>query len=238
MSVIKQAIIMAAGLGSRLKPLTLTTPKPLLKVNDKILIEALIENLSAKNIEKIFIVVGYQYEKFTYLTIKYPSVKLLFNENYAKHNNISSLYVAREYLENTIILDGDQIINNKAVLNFDTENSGYCATYINKFSKEWILETDNNRMIKTCHPHGYNQGYQLFSLSFWEKSQAALLKKYLEYEYIQQQNTNIYWDDVWRLHLENFRLKVFPIASKDIIEIDTLDELISIDKKYLHYADL
>lgn len=67
MHKVKKAIIMAAGFGSRLQPLTLTTPKPLIKVNGVRMIESVITGLEANGITEIYIVVGYLKEKFLFL---------------------------------------------------------------------------------------------------------------------------------------------------------------------------
>ena len=109
---------MASGLGTRLRPLTLTVPKPLLKVGGVVMIESIIDGLLANNISEIHIVTGYLKDCFAYLPDKYPNadIDLIFNEDYQKCNNISSLYVARNFLDETMIIDGDQIIRNQQVL--------------------------------------------------------------------------------------------------------------------------
>lgn len=118
MNKIKRAIIMASGLGTRLRPLTLTVPKPLLKVGGVVMIESIINGLLANNISEIHIVTGYLKDCFAYLPDKYPNadIDLIFNEDYQECNNISSLYAARNFLDETMIIDGDQIIKNQEVL--------------------------------------------------------------------------------------------------------------------------
>ena len=118
MNKIKRAIIMASGLGTRLRPLTLTVPKvpkPLLRVRGVVMIESIIDGLLANNISEIHIVTGYLKDCFAYLPDKYPNadIDLIFNEHYQECNNISSLYVARNFLDETMIIDGDQIIRNQ-----------------------------------------------------------------------------------------------------------------------------
>lgn len=112
MESVKRAIIMAAGMGKRMMPLTVDTPKPLIKVHGTPMIETIIIGLRQNNIAEIYIVAGYLHDKFEYLVMKYPGVVIIKNPYYEVSNNISSLYVARDYLENAMILDGDQIINN------------------------------------------------------------------------------------------------------------------------------
>ena len=116
MHKVEKAIIMAAGLGNRMHPITLNTPKPLVKVNGIRMIDTVIKGLHINGIYEIYIVVGYLKEQFEALEDEYPGVKLISNPYFDTCNNISSLYVARNYIENAIILDGDQIIYNPAIL--------------------------------------------------------------------------------------------------------------------------
>ena len=113
---VKKAIIMAAGLGSRLRPITLHTPKPLINVNGQRIIDTIICALRDNGIDEIHIVVGYKKECFDTLLKEYTGIDLIENPYYDISNNVSSLYVAREYLDDCIILDGDQMIYNPDVL--------------------------------------------------------------------------------------------------------------------------
>ena len=116
MNKVKRAIIMAAGLGTRMKPVTLETPKPLIKVNGIRMIDTVIDALHKNGIYEIHIVVGYLKDRFSELLKDFPDVDIIENPYYDTCNNISSLYVARNYIEDSVILDGDQIIYNPDIL--------------------------------------------------------------------------------------------------------------------------
>ena len=135
MSKVNSAIIMAAGLGNRMHPLTLETPKPLIPVNGKRMIESIIESLIFNNITRIYAVVGYKKEQFYYLKKKY-GVELIDNPDFEKYNNISSLYVARDFIPESMILDGDQIINDPSVLCKEFSRSGYNAVWTDEETTE------------------------------------------------------------------------------------------------------
>lgn len=101
--IVERAIIMAAGIGQRLRPVTLTTPKPLVTVNGVCMIDTIIAALHENEIHEIYVVVGYLKEQFYEWAKKYNGITLIENPWYAECNNIASLYVAREYLNNAIV---------------------------------------------------------------------------------------------------------------------------------------
>lgn len=235
MNKVRRAIIMAAGYGSRMKPLTLTTPKPLIKVNGIPMIESVINALHDNSINEIYIVVGYLKEKFVYLTQKFDSIRLIENPYYQKYNNISSLYVAREYLEDVIILDGDQIINNSKILKPEFGFSGYNCVKINQPSDEWVMQVDKNKIVTKCFRDGSNSGYQLYSISRWSSEDGHRLKKLLEIEF-SKGNTNIYWDDIAMFcYPEQFKLGIYEMQSSDVLELDNIQQLAQVDSSYQKY---
>ena len=80
MNKVKRAIIMAAGKGERLRPVTLDVPKPLVKVNGVRMIDTIIDGLHANGIDEIHVVTGYMMEEFRVLKEKYPDIHLISNQ--------------------------------------------------------------------------------------------------------------------------------------------------------------
>lgn len=237
MSKVERAIIMAAGLGNRLNPITLTTPKPLIKVNGVRMIDTAISALHKNGITEIYVVVGYLKEQFKSLEKDYPGVVLLENQYYAECNNIASLYVARDYIENAIIMDGDQIIYNPEILSTDFDYSGYSSVWTDERTDEW-LQTVEKGFVTSCSRNGGKKGWQLYSVSRWNTDDGKKLKRHLEIEFEERKNRQIYWDDVAMFcYPEEYKLGIYPISKEDIVEIDNLRELAALDSYYRKYLE-
>ena len=103
--LVKRAIIMAAGIGKRMQPLTFTTPKPLVKVNGVRMIDTVVDGLNQNGINEIYVVVGHLKEQFYEWASDRGNVCIIENPYYDSCNNISSLYVAREHLSDCVILE-------------------------------------------------------------------------------------------------------------------------------------
>ena len=237
MTRVKRAVIMAAGRGERMRPLTLETPKPLVRVNGVRMIDTVIRSLRRSGIEEIWVVVGYKKEQFVPLEAEYPGLRLIENPYYRECNNISSLYVAREHIEDAMILDGDQIIYNDGILSPEFERSGYNAVWTDGPTKEWLLTVEDG-VVTGCSRTGGSGGWQLYSISRWTAADGRKLRRHLELEFEEKRNRQIYWDDVALFcHPEEYTLGIRPMAAADVREIDDLDELIAADPGYAQYAE-
>ena len=234
---VKRAIIMAAGIGKRMQPLTFETPKPMIEVKGQRMIDSVIKALHQNGITEIYIVVGYLKEKFEPLLNDYEGITLIENPYYDTCNNISSLYVAREHLSDVIILDGDQIIYNPDILQPEFERSGYNAIWTDGDTDEWLLTVEND-IVTHCSRTGGKKGWQLYSVSRWSAEDGARLKKHIETEFEQKKNRQIYWDDVAIFcYPKDYTLGIRPMQQGDILEIDAIGELALVDEKYKKYQE-
>ena len=127
---VERAVILAAGIGSRMKPITDNLPKPLVKVLGKRIIETSIDALLMAGINDIYIVCGYLAEKFQCLAEKYPNLKFIFNEHYKDSNNISSIISAGNLVENAYIIEGDLFLRNSQIITANQAETNYLVTKI------------------------------------------------------------------------------------------------------------
>ena len=233
--VVKRAIILAAGLGKRIQPVSFETPKPLITVNGNRMIDTVIDALKQNGITEIYIVIGHLKEKFNaYAGI--TGITLIENPYYLTSNNISSLYVARDYLEECMILDGDQIVRNSVALAPAFYRSGYNAVWTDHETNEWLMNVENG-IVKSCSRNGGSHGWQLYSVSRWSAKDGKMLRQCVEQEY-ESGHTDIYWDDVpLFLHSDKFRLGIHEMGPEDIVEIDGIEELAAEDAEYRKYLD-
>ena len=114
-------VILSAGMGTRLMPLTKEIPKPLLEVNGMTLLERMIKNLMAADINEFIVIVGYNKDKVIDLAPeleeKYSiTIKILENEKYDVTNTSVSTYIASKYIEDNaaddfILINGDNVVD-------------------------------------------------------------------------------------------------------------------------------
>ncbi len=115
-----QAIILAAGMGKRLKDLTKNNTKCMVEVNGVMLIDRLLRQLDAYNLKRIVIVVGYEGKKLIdYVNGRGVKTPVIFVDNpvYYKTNNIYSLFLAKNYLceEDTLLFESDLIVEDSVI---------------------------------------------------------------------------------------------------------------------------
>ena len=217
-----RAILLAAGMGTRLRPLTLTTPKSLVEVNGKPMLERQIEFLREIDIDEIIVVTGYLNEKFNYLREKY-GVKLIHNDKFNIYNNIYTMYLVREYLGDSYVIDADVYLH-RNFLERDIQKSTYFSGYKTGFKNEWKLDCDENDKVSNIIVAD-GEGYILSGISYWSKNDAIIITNELE-KYIENGKfKDLYWDDVVKDNLSKLDVYIRKINSEDSFEIDSLEDL-------------
>lgn len=227
---VKKAIFMAAGFGSRMVPVTLNTPKPLIKVHGKKIIETLLDAVLDAGITDITIVRGYLSEQFDLLKTKYPMLKFIENPIYNEANNISSAYLVRDMLANAYVLESDLLLYNKELIRKYEYTTNYLGMYTNR-TDDWCFETKKG-FIKKVRVGGENV-HHMFGISYWTKEDAAKMEYDIEKVFKSPGGKERYWDEVaLRECIDNYKVWVREVEAGEIIEIDTYNELKQIDSIY------
>ena len=174
----KRAVFIAAGYGSRLRPVTHTIPKPLVKVNGVRIIDTLIDGVLAAGVEEIYVVCGYLKEQFAVLKEKYPQIHLVDNPYYTTCNNISSVLLTREHLRNAYVLEADLFIHNKAIFDKYLYHSSYLGIPTEE-TDDWYFKTDDNGVIYELGI-GSDHCYRMLGISYWSAEDGATLEDHVK----------------------------------------------------------
>ena len=149
--MIKQAVILAAGLGTRLKEKTVSMPKGFLQLGGKAIAEWSVQKLIACGIENIVIGTGYHAEMYEELAKKYPAVKIAYNADYEKTGSMATLAACSSLVtDDFLLLESDLIYDSigLTVLCNDPNENVILASGATNSGDEVYLETSDNALLK------------------------------------------------------------------------------------------
>lgn len=228
---VQRAVIMAAGLGTRLRPLTLTTPKPLIKVNGQRIIDTILDALIENGINEIYVVTGYLREQFGVLLEKYPQIHILNNLSYDRGNNITSACTAGTLISNAFVMPADIFIKDPSVFNSNQETSNVLGYKVEE-TDDWCIETDEKGFITRLAPGGINC-YKDTGIFYWNEDDGLKLSQLIVKTCATEEGMQRYWSNVsFVLYKDEFKSKI-RVCSKDaVLEIDNIEDLSAIDPSY------
>ena len=227
---VERAVFIAAGFGSRLVPITLNTPKPLVRVKGVRIIDTLLDAVCAAGIGEIIIVRGYLGEQFDQLKYKYPKIQFLENPLFNESNNISSMMCARFLVQNAYVLESDLLLNKAELICKYQYASNYLGVPTER-SDDWCFETRGG--IITRVRVGGRNCHHMFGISYWNQADGAKLADHIKQVYEMPGGKERYWDQVpLEYFIKDYSVEVRECAFEDVIEVDTFNELKTLDDTY------
>lgn len=226
----KRAVLLASGFGSRLRPVTVNTPKPLVRVNGRRIIESILDALLAVGIDDVVIVRGYHAEEFDILLRKYPYVKFVDNLLFDSTNNISSAVAAGDSFRNAYVFESDLFLKNPDVITRYQYRSNYMGVPVSQ-TKDWCFDVSGS-IITDLHKGGEGCCH-MYGISYWDEADGRRLCSDLARSFEPEENRQRFWDDVPCVICgQNYHLELRPCSFDDIAEIDTFEELCEMDPSY------
>lgn len=230
-----KAVILAAGIASRLRPLTDDTPKCLLKVGEKNILELTINNIIANNIVEIIIVTGYLQEKIkNFVSNKYPglNVTFIYNELYDSTNNIYSLWLTKESLsgDEMLLMDSDIIFDKEIITRLLASKYETClALKRHDVQDEEIkVKADENgrvieigKTVKLQDAIGESIGIEKFGVETLKQ-----LFTIIDRKIVVEKNVNQFYEAAFHELADN-GANIFAVDTTEYIciEIDTAEDL-------------
>ncbi len=228
----KRAIILAAGFGSRLVPITFNTPKPLVRVHGVRIIDRLIDACLEVGINEIYIVRGYLGELFDQLLYKYPMIKFLENPTYNEANNIGSAYIAKDLLSNAYVFEADLLISNPKIIKKYHYSSDFLAIKKER-SDDWCFQVKDGIIQEEKVGGEGDNIWQMVGISYWNKEDGKKLSQDIPAVFTSPGGKERYWEQVPLVYKkDHYQVEIKECFDEDIVEIDTFNELKAIDKTY------
>lgn len=230
-----KAIILAAGMASRLRPLTLTTPKSLLKVGERSLLQRSMDALIANGVTEFCIVTGYLHEMIEdFVKKQYADsirVTFIYNKVYETTNNIYSLWLARPFAEGeeVLLLDSDLLYDPQIVTRVLAADAPNVLTLIRHElgEEEMKVVTDAQGSIKeiskTCNPA--DAAGESLGIEKMGREYTKALYRELEPMMNEEHLENVFYERAFeRLITQGHTYQVLDVTELFSCELDTIED--------------
>ncbi len=236
MTRIKTAIILAAGLGSRLKPITNENPKCMAEVKGKSILMHNLDLLEKNGIQEAVIVIGYLGQKIIEKvgdSVDNMKISYIWNNDYAHTNSMYSLWLARDYLEKgSLVIEGDCIYEEYIIRRLLQSNNARSYWGANRFTEQndgCMLTAENGQIIKIDIVREklseYRDNfYKSAGLLKIESPEGMLISRFLDDE-VKKNNVEIYYDLVLAGNINDVEIFIMDIGDLKWFEIDSINDL-------------
>ena len=234
-----KAVILAAGQGTRLRPLTNEVPKPLVRLHDKPIMQRQLESLDKAGIEECVIVVGYRGDQVEYQfgpRFRNLDITYVNNERYDETNNIYSLWMARSLLDDDILLLESDLVFEDDLLDDLAQKAHPDVAVVDWFRPTMdgtvILAEDglaDSMVLKSQQSEGFDYSRALKTVNIYSLSQDTMTRRFLPAldVYVTAGNTNSFYEAVLAELVSQGELEmaVHLTGDRKWTEIDTLEDL-------------
>lgn len=236
-----QAVILAAGMGKRLKELTKDNTKCMVQVNGVTLIDRLLTQLSRLDLKRVIIVVGYKGDNLVeHIGDRYAgklNIEFVENPIYDKTNNIYSLALTKDKLveDDTILIESDLILDDRMfslILDDPYPNLALVAKYQTWMDGTMVRIDEDNNVVNFVPKKAFKYSdveYYYKTVNLYKFSKDFLQHKYVPFldAYCEALGNNEYYEQVLRVicMLDNSDLKALPITNEKWYEIDDIQDL-------------
>jgi len=233
------ALLLAAGTGSRLRPLTLDAPKCLTEVGGKPILGRLLENLRAQGINRLVVVTGYldnRVREFLQKNATDMQIDYVYNPVYQTTNNIYSLWLARQIIQEPFLLVESDLVFEESMLEGMLTPDKIAISNILPWMNGTTVELNTQKGVTAFHvERGVNdkpkyKTVNIYSLSLqsWQRVIARLDR------YIADQRVGKYYEAVFAEMVADNTLSFEAVFFKEDCwyEIDTIEDLHEADKLF------
>lgn len=243
-----QALILAAGCGKRLRPLTDYVPKSLVEVNGVPLLVNALECLSGRGIEEVVIVVGDKREIIVErIGFDYKGMRIVYVENprYQETNNIYSFWLARNYVHDDVVMLECDLFYRRSLVDKVLEGSGECNILVSPYDAGTMdgtviaMDGDGrvkNLVIKRDQGEGFDYEGKYKTVNVYTFKRDFIKNQLFPFvdTYVQRQSVNSYYELVLGglIYWGNGDVRAVEISGEEWCEIDDMEDLRKAEEKF------
>lgn len=218
----KRAIILAAGFGMRMVPINMEMPKGLIEVHGEPLIERIIKQLHEVQIKEIYVVVGFMKEKYEYLIDEYD-VELVISTEYAVKNNLHSIKLVKEQLQNAYVIPCDIWCLKNPFRQYEIYSWYMVSDMLDKESN--VRVNRKKELVTTTEDE---IGNAMIGICYLTKEDANIVKIRINELCASRNYDNSFWEEAL-YDKDRLIITARVVHATDVVEINTYEQLREVD---------